>query len=98
LRPDHVPHNIITTHNYGVNTAVTDFALSIVTLQVVLVPLAAPLQPAKRELALGVAVRVTIVPLVKVALQEELQLIPDGEDVTEPPPPALFTVTESVVV
>ena len=45
----------------GANVAVADLAASIVTLQVP-TPAQPPLQPAKVELASGVAVKVTVVP------------------------------------
>jgi hypothetical protein len=59
----------------------------------VLVPLQAPLQPLKLEPAIGVAVKVTWVPLTKLALQVAPQLIPEGELVTVPLPD---TLTERV--
>lgn len=51
-----------------------------------LCPLHAPLHPAKVEFALGAAVSVTWVPLVKVALQVDPQLIPEGLLVMVPLP------------
>jgi hypothetical protein len=63
----------------------------IVTVQ--LVPLQAPLQPIKLKLAAGVAVRVTGVPMAKLALHVPPQLIPEGELVTMPLPD---TLTERV--
>jgi hypothetical protein len=61
------------------------FALT-VTVQV-LVPLhPPPLQPVNRQPAAGVAVKVTCVPVPKLALQVAPQLIPDGELVTVPLP------------
>jgi hypothetical protein len=72
--------------------AVTDFAASLVTVQVVPVPLHAPDQPAKVDSASGVAVRVTEVPIAKFARHVLPQLIPTGNDVTSPPPaPVLAT-------
>jgi hypothetical protein len=70
-----------------VNVAVTLTAEFIVTMQ--LVPLQAPLQPAKVQPAAGVALSVTCVPLLKFALQVAPQLIPDGVLVTVPLPKAL---------
>src|SRR2546425_11740468 len=56
------------------------------------VPVQAPLQPAKVDPEAGVAVRVTIVPLLKFALQVAGQLIPAGLLVTVPlPVPARVT-------
>ena len=46
----------------------------------------APDQPVKTELADAFAVRVTTVPLPKMRLHTEPQLIPLGEDVTVPDP------------
>jgi hypothetical protein len=68
-----------------------------VLVQVVLVPVQAPLQPVKVDPVAGVAVRVTLVPLLKDALQVLPQLIPDGAEVTVPVPvPALATVKANV--
>ena len=72
--------------------AATLSAAFIVTEQA-LVPLQAPLQPIKLEPAAGVEVKVTCVPLVKLALQVATQLIPEGELVTVPLPD---TLTERV--
>jgi hypothetical protein len=77
----------------AVNVAVTEFAPVNVTLQV-FVPVHAPDQPANVEVALGAAVSVTIVPLVKLVLHVDPQLMPAGLLVTVPPPlPALWTVS-----
>ncbi len=52
-----------------------------------------PLQPVKVEPEAATAVRVTIVPLLKVAEQAIPQLMPEGELVTVPIPlPALDTL------
>ena len=51
-----------------VNVAVTDLAASIVTVHVDAEPEHAPLQPLNDQPASGVAVSVTTVPSVKVAL------------------------------
>ena len=49
-------------------------------------PVQSPLQPAKLEPDAAVAVRVTTVPVVKLAAQVEPQLIPAGLEVTVPKP------------
>jgi len=57
-------------------------------------PLQAPLQPVKLLPASGVAVRLTEVPLLKLALQVAPQLMPAGLLVTLPAPaPDLATVS-----
>jgi hypothetical protein len=64
--------------------------------QEVLAPLHAPLQPEKVEPGIGVAVRVTLVPLVIDALQVDPQLIQLDDEVTVPLPlPSLLTVSEN---
>jgi hypothetical protein len=79
-----------------VNVAVTAAAAFIVTVHGP-VPVQAPLQPVKAEPALGVAVRVTTVPLTKSAAHVAPQLIPAGLLVTVPVPvPARLTVSANV--
>jgi hypothetical protein len=57
-------------------------------------PVHAPVHPAKTELAFCFAVSVTELPLAKLAIHVEPQIIPDGVLVTVPPPaPALWTVS-----
>lgn len=81
---------------FRVKVAVTDLAVSIVTLQLP-VPLHAPDQPVKSESADVAAVRVTAVPALKLEAQAAPQSIPAGEEVTVPVPvPALFTVSAKV--
>ncbi len=76
-----------------VKVAVTARAAVMARLQVP-VPVQAPLQPPKVEPLAAAAVRVTVVPLSKLALQVEPQLTPVGEEVTVPlPVPVLVTVT-----
>jgi hypothetical protein len=65
--------------------AVTDCAAFILTLQAP-VPEHAPLHPAKVDPAFAVAVKATVVPLLKFALHVTVQLIPEGALVTEPEP------------
>jgi len=67
------------------NVAVTDWAAVIETVQVP-VPVQAPLQPAKVEPLAAAAVRVTEVPLAKLALHVLPQLMPVGDEVTVPVP------------
>ena len=75
----------------GTKAALTFWFAVIVRLQVP-VPLHAPPQPWNIQPLAGVAVRVTGVPELKLALQVELQSIPTGELVTLPPwPPATDT-------
>ena len=72
--------------------AVTEAAALIVTMQVP-VPEQPPLQPVKVELASGVAVKVTAVPLANGAAHAAPQAIPAGLLVTVPAPaPALVSV------
>ena len=60
------------------------------------VPVQAPDQPVKSELASGFAVSVTEVPMAKFTLHAKPQLIPDGLLVTVPPPvPAFWTVSST---
>jgi hypothetical protein len=76
----------------AVNVAVTEESPVKVTLQVP-VPVQAPDHPANVEPAVGAAVSVTMVPLVKFALHVAPQLIPAGLLVIVPAPvPALWTV------
>src|SRR5436190_736268 len=81
----------------GVNVAVTVVAAESVTVQAPVPEQPPPLQPVKVEPAAEVAVRVTAVPLVKLAEQVAPQLIPAGALVTVPlPVPALLTVSVNV--
>lgn len=71
----------------GLTAKVTDtvLAASIVTVQVVVVPLQAPLHPAKVKPVDGAATKVTVLPLLKVLLQLEAQELP-SEKPTPPVP------------
>ena len=75
----------------GENAAVTLRAWSIVTTQVP-VPVQAPDQPAKVELPVGVATRVTLVPAATLAEHVEPQsMVPGGElEATVPTPVPAF--------
>ncbi len=75
----------------GLNVAVQ--VLFAFTVTVPSVQSGSPLQPAKTEPVVAVAVRVTTAPSLKGAEQMAPQLIPVGLDVTVPVPvPALVTV------
>jgi hypothetical protein len=67
-----------------VKVAVALLLASIIRLQAP-VPLQAPPQPWKLQPLIGVAVKVTAVPELKLALQVAPQSIPAGELVTLPP-------------
>jgi len=73
----------------GVKLAVTVVAAESVTVQGPVPVQPPPLQPTKTELAPGVAVSTTIVPLVKLAVQVAPQLMSPGVPVTVPVPSPL---------
>jgi hypothetical protein len=74
------------------NVAVTDLDPLIVTTHGA-VPVQPPLHPSNVEVASGVAVRVTSVPVSNTATQLVPQSIPEGTEATVPPPvPALDTL------
>jgi hypothetical protein len=76
----------------GLNVAVTDRFTSITTEQSA--PLQSPLQPAKVEPTAGVAVKETVVPAEKLAMQVPGQDIPPGLLVTVPTAvPPIVTVS-----
>lgn len=78
------------------NVAVTELELFSATVHAP-VPEHAPAQPVKVDPLPGAAVRVTDVPVVKLALQVAPQLMPAGELLTVPVPvPALLTVSVCV--
>jgi len=78
---------------------VTVAAADIVTVQGPVPVQPPPLQPAKTELALGVAASATTVPLAKLAVQAAPQLMSPGMPVTVPvPSPLRPTVSEKIGV
>jgi hypothetical protein len=77
-----------------VNVAVTVFAAFIVTAHDPMPAHPPPDQPAKELLVSGVAVRVTTVPPVYVAVQVDPQLIPEGKLETVPAPVPDFEMTK----
>jgi hypothetical protein len=79
------------------NVAVTDRAALIVTEHVETAPLHAPVHPENVEPVAGVAVKVTTVPEVNVALHVAPHEMPPLDEVTVPPPVPL-RATESVYV
>src|SRR6266446_2899338 len=81
----------------AVNVAVTVFVAVAATVHCVPTLVLQPLQPAKVEVAAGVAVSTTAVPPMKVAEQLVPQVIPVGVLVTIPEPvPALTTASATV--
>ena len=81
----------------GVKVAVVVRASIMETVQV-LVPVQAPLQPANVELAVGVAVRVTVVSSSKTVEQVAVHATPLGSELIEPvPAPALIVVNDQAV-
>src|SRR5436309_2459064 len=79
------------------NVAVTEVAAFTVTVQVPVPEQPLPLQPVKVELASGVAVKVTAVPLANGAAHVAPQAMPAGLLFTVPAPaPALLTVSVKV--
>jgi hypothetical protein len=71
---------------FTLKVAVTCWLALSVTVQIGLLPLHAPVQPTKDEPVVAVAVRVTGVPWLKVALQVCPQLMPAGVLTTLPLP------------
>jgi|ERR1039457_701251 hypothetical protein len=70
-----------------VKSAATEVSVFIVTEQVLLVEVQAPLQLVKLEILFGIAVNDTEVPVVNDDWHElEVQAIPDGILLMEPPP------------
>ena len=67
------------------NAAATFFGPSMVNVHVGLAPVQAPAQPLKERLEV-LAVRVTVVPLVRIAPQVGPQVMPPKSEVTRPVP------------
>lgn len=82
----------------AVKLAETKLSVFIVTEQFALVVVQAPLQPVKLEILLGMAINETDVPVPNEAWHEpEVQAIPDGMLLTEPPPlPEILSVSACV--
>src|SRR5206468_6210020 len=80
---------VLSDERVGAKVAVTVAAADIVTVQGPVPVQPPPLQPAKTELALGVAASATTVPLAKLAVQAAPQLMSPGMPVTVPVPPPL---------
>ena len=79
------------------NAALTVILDATIRVQLVEVPLQPPLNPEKLDPESGVAVKVRLEPLLKLAEQAAPQLIPTGELVTVPlPVPAGVTVRAKV--
>ena len=84
-----VPDPLLLTSSvsvFKVKVAVTEWAASIVTMQVPVPEQPAPVQPVKSAPTSGVAVRVTTVPNAKSFVHVDPQSIPAGLEVTEPVP------------
>ena len=78
----------------AVKPAVTVWDAFMLTVHAPVPEQPAPLQPVKVEPLAGVAVSVTLVPLLKFPLQVAPQVIPAGLEVTEPEPvPVSVTVS-----
>ena len=94
-RPPPLPPSVtVSAYVIRVKVAVTDLAASTVTAQVPVPEHPPPDQPAKVEIASGVAVSITTVPESKDAEQAAPQEIPAGAELTVPPPvPAFATVS-----
>jgi phage tail protein X len=90
--PEPVPANVTVSGKTGLKVAVTDSA-ALMTTEHAPVPVQAPLQPAKAEPVVALAVSVTVTPTPKFAVQVLGQVIPAGLLVTLPlPVPANVTV------
>src|SRR5439155_1633300 len=77
---------VLSDERVGAKVAVTAVAADTVTVQGPVPAQPPPLQPAKTELALGVAVSTTTAPLAKLAVQLAPQLMSPGMLVTVPFP------------
>jgi hypothetical protein len=83
----------------AVNVAVTDLAWVRLTVQVLAVPEQAPDQPPKVELLEAVAVSVTLVPVVMLAVQVPAEQVEEPTGATVPEPlPEMFTDKVCVVI
>src|SRR5438093_11114879 len=90
-----IPLGLTASEKVGAKLAVTAVAAETVTVQDPVPVQPPPLQPMKTELAPGVAVSTTTVPLAKLAVQAAPQLMSPGVPVTVPvPAPLGLTVNE----
>src|SRR5213076_756951 len=90
---------VLSDERVGAKVAVTAVAADTVTVQGPVPVQPPPLQPAKTELTLGVAVSTTTAPLAKLAVQLAPQLMSPGMLVTVPvPSPLRPTVSEKIGV
>src|SRR5438067_2500753 len=94
-----LPLGLTASVKVGAKVAVTVVAAETVTVQRPVPVQPPPLQPMKTELAPGVAVSTTTVPLAKLAVQAAPQLMSPGVPVTVPvPAPLRVTVNKKVGV
>src|SRR3989442_1378136 len=84
--PAPVPARTTVNTEVGSKVAVMLVAADMVTAQAPIPTQPPPLQPVKTEPEAGLAVRVTAVPLMKVAEQDAPQSMPEGVLITDPAP------------
>jgi len=97
--PAPVPARTTVNTEVGAKVAVMLVAADMVTAQAPIPTQPPPLQPVKTEPEAGLAVRVTAVPLMKVAEQDAPQSMPEGVLITDPAPaPAGVMVNRKVGV
>jgi len=85
---------VVTPSAFAKKFAVIDWSAFIVTVNGFVVPVAPPVQPVKRPVPFGVAVKVTTVPALKLnVLKPAAVLIPAGLLITLPDTPAASMLT-----